>query len=49
MRTTENALDNFLDDTPFSEVNSEDDLGYQDPFVTLQQKKRDAQITELLT
>ncbi len=49
MRIAEQDLNNFLDSVYFSEVNNETDLDYQDPFATAQQKKRDAQITELLT
>ncbi|MDE6260903.1 MAG: hypothetical protein K2M42_08620 [Oscillospiraceae bacterium] len=49
METTRNVLNNFIESVVFSEVNDEDDLGYQDPFVTLEQKKRDKQITELLS
>ena len=49
MKTTRTALDYFLDNIIYSEIKDENDLGYQDPFVTEEQKKRDTQITELLT
>jgi len=49
MNTTKSALDDFLDSIIYSEVKDEAELGYQDPFVTVEQKKRDTQITELLT
>ena len=49
MKVTETDLNDFLDSIYFSKVNNENDLDYQDPFATAQQKRRDAQITELLT
>lgn len=38
----------FFDSTGFSSVSDEKELGYQDPFVTHEQMKRDAEITKLL-
>ena len=40
--------DQFLQKTVFQETLTEEELGYRDPFVTKEQKKRDEYITELL-
>jgi multidrug efflux pump subunit AcrB len=48
MKTTEKAVGRFLKGIDFSAAENEAELGYQDPFVTSQQKKRDKKITELL-
>lgn len=48
MKTTQNEVNKFLKESFFSKADTEDELGYKDPFVTKEQKKRDEHITELL-
>ncbi len=47
-RWKQQKANQFLIDVSFSSAKNEDELGYKDPFVTSEQKKRDAKITELL-
>lgn len=49
MEITPQEMKNFLNHLVFSSAKSEKELGYQDPFVTSQQKKRDEKVTELLS
>ena len=48
MKITQDEFNNILKTTLFSKAESEDELGYKDPFVTIEQKKRDEDITRLL-
>lgn len=48
MKTTQDDVDKFLSSASFSKAEIEDELGYTDPFVTKEQKKRDEYITKLL-
>ena len=47
MKITQDEFNNILKTTLFSKAESEDELGYKDPFVTIEQKKRDEDITRL--
>lgn len=49
MGMTESAVNSFLGEIEYSTAKNESGLGYQDPFVTEEQKNRDTQITKLLT
>lgn len=49
MKTTQDELQKFFRSISFSKAENESELGYKDPFVTKEQKKRDEQITRLLS
>lgn len=49
MKITSRQMDSFFNNLIFSVAEDENDLGYEDPFVTAQQKKRDDMITSLLS
>lgn len=48
MKITQDSFSKFLKDSLFTKAETEDELGYKDPFVTKEQKKRDEHITRLL-
>ena len=48
MKTTQEDFYKFLKSSLFSKAETEEELGYKDPFVTKEQKKRDEHITRLL-
>lgn len=48
MKTTHNDVNKLLNDSGFSKADTEDELGYKDPYVTKEQIKRDEHITRLL-
>jgi len=48
MKTTQDDFYKFLRTSLFSRAENEDELGYKDPFVTKEQKRRDEDITTLL-
>ena len=49
MEITPQEMNDFFNHLVFSSARSEEELGYKDPFVTSQQKKRDEKVTELLS
>lgn len=49
MKTTQDVMQKFLKDTLFSQTDREDELCYKDPFITREQKKRDEDVTKLLS
>ncbi|MDO4293956.1 MAG: hypothetical protein Q4C65_12110 [Eubacteriales bacterium] len=48
MKTTQKDVYKLLNSSFFSKAETEEELGYKDPFVTREQKKRDEHITRLL-
>lgn len=48
MKITHEDFNKFLKSSFFSKAETEEELGYKDPFVTKEQKKRDEYITRLL-
>ena len=49
MPTSSGEVSKFISDSNFEAVENETSLGYKDPYVTSEQKQRDALITSLLT
>lgn len=48
MKTKQDNFNEFLKESLFSKADTEDELGYKDPLITKEQKKRDEYITRLL-
>lgn len=49
MEITPQEMKDFFNHLVFSTAKNEKELGFQDPFVTSEQKKRDKKVTELLS
>ena len=49
LETSQREIGDLVHGLILEDVKQDSDLDYKDPFVTLQQKKRDQKITELLT